>query len=74
MSTKQIAALQYIAANPGCCAADVTRYEWSGRGHNASYARVDRLRARRLVRGARVGARIELTVTDLGASILAARS
>ncbi len=71
MSTKQIAALAYIAATPGCCAADVTRYEWSGRGHAASYARVDRLRVRGLVRGTRVGSRIELALTERGAAVLA---
>lgn len=64
MSTQQIAALAYIARNPGCTAADVTRHEWSGRGHAASYARVSRLRDRRYLLGVRVGARIDLYVTD----------
>lgn len=55
-----------IANNPGCTAADVCRYEWSGRGHSASYERVRRLARRGFITRTQVGARIELRVTDKG--------
>jgi len=50
MSNQQKTVLEYIAKHPGCTAMDVCRYEWSGRGHRASYARVTRLRRRGLIR------------------------
>lgn len=73
MSTKQINVLLYLASNPGATAADVTRMEWSGRGHNASYDRVGRLRSRRMVArqiGPRRGAGIPLVITALGLAAL----
>lgn len=50
ISNQQAAAIAFIASNPGCSMADVCRYEWSGRGHSASYDRVNRLIRRRLVK------------------------
>lgn len=50
LSARQSTALAYVARNPGCSAADVTRYEWSGRGHAATYARVSRLLRRGVIR------------------------
>lgn len=50
MSEKQKRAVQFIAQHPGCTAADVRRYEWGGRGHAASYARVNRMRRAGMIR------------------------
>jgi hypothetical protein len=49
ISSQQSTVLAFIAAHPGCSIADVCRYEWSGLGHAASYARVNRLIDRGLV-------------------------
>lgn len=64
MTTKQQNVVAFVAANPGCCIMDVVRHEWRGRGHQASYARVNRLiRAGVLAASrARRGARVSLTV------------
>lgn len=43
MTTSQEIVLAFVANNPGCCAMDVVRWEWQGRGHWATYARIDRL-------------------------------
>ena len=77
MTNKQIAALAYIAANPGCTTMDVCRAEWSGRGHNASYDRVGRLRSRRLVArmiGPSRGPGIPLALTAAGLAALESAS
>ena len=71
MSAKQIAALRYIAAHPGCTAADVTRYEWSpARGHSATYDRVARLARRGYITRSPDGARLRLTISPSGAAHL----
>jgi hypothetical protein len=65
MSARQRAVLAYVATHPGCTAADVTRHEWRGRGHAASYARVGRLRRRRLLRSVPGrGGRVKLYTPD----------
>lgn len=43
MSNKQKIAIAFIERNPGCCVMDLNRYEFGGRGHAATYLRVDRL-------------------------------
>jgi len=50
LSNRQEAVLSFVRANPGVTAADVTRYEWGGRGHSATYDRVKRLVRRGLIR------------------------
>lgn len=50
ISSKQAGVVEFVTQNPGCTAADVTRHEWAGRGHTASYARVTRLLRRNLLR------------------------
>ena len=50
ISEAQRQALQFIRENPGCCTMAVCRNEYDGPGHLASYARVDRLVKRGLVR------------------------
>lgn len=71
MSNQQIAALQFIARNPGATAADVTRREWAGRGHAASYARVARLVARGLVaRGRGYRGSLPMWLTPAGAAVI----
>ena len=69
MTTKQINVLAFVVSHPGCTAADVTRYEWAGRGHVASYARVSRLPRRGMlavVHGPYRGAGIPLAITERG--------
>lgn len=68
MSTKQKNVIEFVRANPGCCIMDVVKSEWSGRGHVASYARVNRLVkngaliAKRNQRGGRVALTVAETV------------
>jgi len=43
MTTRQQTVIDFVRVNPGCCTMDVVRHEWRGRGHRATYARVNRL-------------------------------
>lgn len=63
MTSKQINVVDFVRANPGCCIMDVVRYEWGGRGHMASYARVNRLVRAGVLRKQRIsGSRVALFV------------
>ena len=66
ISAKQANVLSFIDSNPGVCTADVNRWEWSGRGHAATYARVDRLWHRGFLRIVHKGNRGELYITEKG--------
>jgi len=62
MTKRQKNVVDFIARNPGCCTMDVVRHEWRGRGHTASYARVDRLVRAGVLRKVRNGSRVALFV------------
>jgi len=63
MTSKQINVVDFVRNNPGCCIMDVVRYEWGGRGHMASYARVNRLVRAGVLRKQRIsGSRVALFV------------
>jgi len=58
MSQKQAWILNLIRDRPGLNKAQVTRREWAGPGHAASYARINRLiRSGRVITGPAVSGR-----------------
>lgn len=54
MTNRQQTVVDFVRANPGCCIMDVCAHEWRGRGHCASYARVNRLVRAGVLRKVRV--------------------
>lgn len=71
ISSQQSYVLSFISNNPGVCTSDVRRYEWSGLGHAATYARVNRLINRGFIRAVRRGARFDLFLTEKGQAAIA---
>lgn len=70
ISSQQACVLSFIANNPGCAVADVRRFEWSGRGHAASYDRVKRLLRRGLIEDRSPSNKKALYLTERGAEAL----
>lgn len=61
------AALRYVAAHPGCCAAEVDRACRTARGgHQWMYAAIVRCARAGYLTRTRAGRRIELTITAAG--------